>query len=260
MLAEISSVLLGPGATPLHLHTVPRGALGGSDVPFEQVVERIDPANGGGGLSLERWQELALSLEENDWQAAARQMRAVAPMASDGLREFECTRCLVQELAREPIPRVCEVILARLLAPEPTLNAPPLLTVSAPAFVLYNQLRQRVPATAQTSITSWPRLTSFLNSPEPQTPEALGKLLATSIAHQNSPEVSSTKLGDLLESLRHAVFLPLSAGAVEAASQLAHQEFVLALESTVASGAITVVFAATTSLTSRLIEARRRDD
>jgi len=45
-------------------------------------------------------------------------------------------------------------------------------------------------------------------------------------------------------------------GAVETASQLSHQEFVLALETTLASGTVTLLLASTARLTDRLLKAR----
>jgi hypothetical protein len=256
MLTQLSAtVAASDGGAPLYFHTVPREAVGGADVPLEDVVGRIAPSRAR-PLSLLGWQEMSAALDDLDWSRGRDQMRVFAPLASDGLHEFERVRYEVTGLAEAPVRRLCEKLLTRPLASPPPLTDGGLLTVTAPAFALSNQVLQGSPA-GPAKAETWARLTSLMTDPVAGEETLCGDLLATELPHHNSPQVKGASVDEFLASLRQAVFLPLAGGAVEAASQLSHQEFVLALETTLASGAVTLLLAATANLTDRLLSVRR---
>lgn len=257
MLTQLVATVAAPDSPgALYFHTVPKGAVAASEVPLEEVVGSIcaSPLQ---PLPLDEWQELTSSLDDFDRGRARVEMGTFSP-ASEGMEQLESAWVIVNELAEAPLRRLCEQLLVRPVAPAPTDGG--LLAVSPASFVLANQIlhgaRYGAHAPAAT-VESWARATSLMTASVPDEANLRQSLLAVELPHHSSPEVSGTSVDGFLGSLRHAVYLPLTGGAVEAASQLSHQEFVLALETTAVSGGVTLVLAATVNLTDRLLSRRK---
>lgn len=257
MLTQLVATVATPNSSgPLYFHTVPKEAVAASEVPLGDVVEALCPSSLQ-ALSLGEWQELTLSLDDLDRGRARAQLGVFFPSLSEGMRQFEDVWAVAKELAEAPLGRLCERMLVRPIAPAPPDGG--LLAVSPSAFALSNQVRESAQAPPAT-VETWARATSLMTSPVADEAELRQGLLAIELPHHNSPEVSGTSVDGFLDSLRHAIYLPLTGGAIEAASQLSHQEFVLALETTAVSGGITLVFAATVNLTDRLLTRRKSRD
>jgi hypothetical protein len=257
MLTQLAAtVATAESPRSLYFHTVPKEAVAASEVPLEEVVGSLcsSPLQ---ALSLGEWQELTSSLDDLDRERALSQMPVFFPTISEGMRRFESAWEVAKELAEAPLRRLCELMLVRPVAPASTDSG--LLTVSPSAFVLSNQVRDSAQASSA-MVETWARATSLMTTSVPDETELHDSLLQIELPHHNSPEVSGTSVDGFLGQLRHAVYLPLTGGAIEVASQLSHEEFVLALETTAVSGAITLVFAATVNLTDRLISSRKSRD
>lgn len=248
-----ASITSAASAGSLYFHTLSKGDLAGSDVPLEDVVGSVvsSPMQ---PLGLDDWQALASSLDDLDRERARAQMGFFFPTLSEGVRQFERTSREVGELSEAPLRGLCERLLVRPIAPP--FDSGGLLTVSAPAFVLSNQVRENTQALPR-MVETWARATSLMTVDDPGDADLRRSLLGIELPHHNSPEVDGTSVDGFLACLRHAVYLPLTAGAVETASAVSHQHFALALETTAASGAITLVLAATVNLTDRLLEKRK---
>lgn len=274
------TVLTSPDTTPLFLMMLPRHELPVADAaPFPSVIEWV-LRDVGPIMSHERWASLWEGIARaTEWHMTEASLRALPPPYIPYIiewkqrKELERVRNVIERALRRD--EFTQLVLEGLMGlPARQLQLPlfgfrfrawyvPILYTSPVLLAVYAQLTSqeflKELGASEEEVISWTLVTSLLaRAGNPRVARVREDFMSCEVAVAASKEIASAKLKELIAQARWVAFTPLVPAVARASSLIEQGQFVLALETALASGMTAVMFAGTFSLVEWVLDLPRR--